>query len=76
MGVMFELIQESIDMKYPTKFGHNLLVTSLARASQTSTRGHNSARNGATALIFELVRELMDIYHPTKFGKNPTKYSC
>ena len=71
---MFELTRGSIDMRYLTKFGQNLIVNSLAIASQISfqeTRTHNLAQNGATALMLELIRVPKDIYHPTKFGQNP-----
>ena len=36
MGLMFELIRELMDIYHPTKFGQNLIVNSLARASRTS----------------------------------------
>ena len=32
--------------------------------------GHNTARNGATALMYELTRQLMDIYNHSMFGQN------
>ena len=60
-----------MDIYHPTKFGQNLMVNYLARASQAScqpvlgNKGHNSVRNGETVLMFELIRELMDVYHPT-----------
>ena len=33
MGFMFDFVLRSIGMKYPTKFGQNLTVNLLARAS-------------------------------------------
>ena len=41
---MFELVRGYNDMRYPTQFGQNIMVNSLARVSQTSViRKHLSA---------------------------------
>ena len=50
---MFKLFRGSIDMQYPTKFGQNRIVNSLARASQTSFQPVFRQQWAITQLVIE-----------------------